>query len=239
MTDPEMENATLVLLHPIGLRGEAFSFLDFVGAHTPNQLGHGGRPRVPGMTLDDVADDVAANIEGTLDVAGFSFGGMVAMTLALRHPDRVRSLFVACAPATFAQELGHSRAAAAEAGMEAVIDSTLTRWFTSRALDTPGHPGVEFGRTTLMALDSLAYADGWRAMAGFDVTARLPELQIPTTCLAGIDDVSAIPKEVRRIADLIVGARYVEVDGPHMAFLENPAAVNAAINDHLAWVASS
>jgi pimeloyl-ACP methyl ester carboxylesterase len=93
------DDATLVLLHPVGLDGASFSFLGLPHAATPNLLGHGGRPRSAGMTLEDVADDVAATVPGDLDVAGFSFGGMVAVQLALRHPERVRSLLVVFSPA--------------------------------------------------------------------------------------------------------------------------------------------
>lgn len=230
------DDAGLYLLHPVGLNGAGFAGLGLENAHAPDLLGHGGRPRSIGMTLPDVADDLAASTTGRLDLAGFSFGAMVALEVALRHPDRVRSLFVACAPASVDRDVVLARAEAAEGGMAGVLDSTLQRWFTATALATPGHPGVAYARSTLLGLDPDAFADGWRAIAGLDVTDRLATLDLPVTCLAGEQDVSAPPEEVRKIANGISGARFVLVEGPHMAFLEQPALVADAIREHLAQV---
>lgn len=241
MAGPPPAEATLVLLHPVGLDGGSFSFLapflDLGGARAPSLLGHGGRPRSPGMTLADVADDVAASVPGRLDLAGFSFGAMVALQVALRHPERVRSLLFACAPATVDPAVMLGRAGSAEAGMAGVVDSTLARWFTPAALEAPGHPGVAYSRSSLLGLDPLAFADGWRAIAGHDARPALGRLRLPLTCLAGSRDVSAPPEQVREVARGVAGARYVVIDAPHIAYLEEPAAVAAVISEHLATAA--
>ena len=60
--------------------------------------GHGRTPEADRpLTIETLADDVAGLIEqlgGTADVLGYSFGGEVALRLALQHPERVRNLVV-------------------------------------------------------------------------------------------------------------------------------------------------
>jgi pimeloyl-ACP methyl ester carboxylesterase len=61
--------------------------------------------------LEDMADDIAALMEhhgmGAAHVLGISMGGTIALLLALRHPDKVKSLIPAV---TFAWRMEVSRA---------------------------------------------------------------------------------------------------------------------------------
>ena len=60
--------------------------------------GHGRTPDADRpLRIETLADDVAGLIEqlgGTADVLGYSFGGEVALRLAIQHPERVRNLVV-------------------------------------------------------------------------------------------------------------------------------------------------
>lgn len=82
----------VLFLHPVALDGRAAGWLGLEGVTAPSFPGHGGRLRRPGVTLDEAADEVAASTQGRMHVIGASFGGMLALHLALRHPDRVASL---------------------------------------------------------------------------------------------------------------------------------------------------
>jgi pimeloyl-ACP methyl ester carboxylesterase len=233
-------DATLVLLAPIGLDAACWDAVELPEVPIRRHVfpGFGSRSRAPEQpTMQSLADEVLALYEGTLDVVGVSMGGMVAQHVALGAPGRVRSLLVACTGASVDPAVMAARALQAEErGMAGVLEETLARWFTPAALSTPGHPGVTYARETLLELDPGCFADGWRAIATHDAGARLSELSLPTTCVAGRGDPVGTVERVRALSDAIDGSRLVVIDGPHMIQLEEPAAFGRALADHLARV---
>jgi pimeloyl-ACP methyl ester carboxylesterase len=96
---------TLVLLHGGGDSGE-HSFVHqldvFSERHhlvAPDQVGQGRTPDVPGpLTYTAMMEDTAALLKVLklehVDLVGFSDGGILALMLAVRHPELVRRLVV-------------------------------------------------------------------------------------------------------------------------------------------------
>jgi pimeloyl-ACP methyl ester carboxylesterase len=96
---------TLLLLHGGGDSGE-HSFeqqLEIFSQHhriiAPDQVGQGRTPDVPGpLSYTSMMQDTAALLQGmkmrSVDVIGFSDGGILALMLAARHPELVRRLVV-------------------------------------------------------------------------------------------------------------------------------------------------
>jgi 3-oxoadipate enol-lactonase len=232
---------TLVLLTPIGLDAGCWTEVPLPGGEVVEHVfpGFGGRPRAASRpTMASLADEIAQTYDGPLDVAGCSLGGMVALNLAVRHPDRVRSLFVACTGASADPAVMEQRAVDAETlGMAGVLDVTLRRWYTAAALAADPQPrGVTYGRERLLALAPECFADGWRAIATHDVVADLGSIAVPTTAVAGSADAASTVERTRVIGDGVPGARLVVLDGPHMMALERPAEFGAALAEHLAGV---
>lgn len=237
MTEP-----TRVYLHPVGLDGGTWTFLDtgvLDGAVTYTMLWHGGRPEPSEpLSMQTMAADVLDHVPGTLDLVGFSMGGAVALAAAIAAPDRVRSILVGCASAGGGDgAVQHQRALAAEElGMSGVVDDHLGRWFTPAALEPPAHPGVTCARDRLLGASAESFAAAWRALAANDAIHRLSSIRAGTTILHAAGDVSTDLESKRKTASMIRGARLRVIDGPHMAQLENPSEVSQAISEHLEWV---
>jgi 3-oxoadipate enol-lactonase len=227
----------VVLLHPVGLDRHCWDWVNMKGMVAHDLPAHGGRSRPENLSMAMFADDVVEHFEGPLDVVGLSMGGMVALHVALRHPERVRSLVVACTSASASPGLMRQRAEAVEAGrIESVLQSTLERWFTSAALAQPDHPGVEYARRRLLADSPGDFAASWRAMAGHDVAERLREIRVPVTAIAGDGDASSPVDALARIAHGVAEGRLVVLTGPHMLQLEEPELFSSAVREHLARV---
>lgn len=231
---------TVLLLGPVGLDLHCWESVNLCGREvvTHNFPGFGGRARSQGsLTAAAWADDIADASGGDLDVVGVSLGGMIAQHFALRYPERVHSLFLACTGVRGRPGAAETNINEAQRlGMPGLVGPTLSRWFTPSALSLqPSHPGVDYARRTLLALDPSAYADGWRVIATHDLTRKLGALRCPVTCAAAHEDVAAPRTRVQELARSIPGARFTVIDGPHMAHLERPAAFSRALAEHLDW----
>jgi 3-oxoadipate enol-lactonase len=232
----------IVFLHPIGLDGDCWQLLrafDGNRINFPTLLGHGDRPLpLDGLSISSMARDVVSEwTEPTVDLVGLSMGGAVAQRIALDFPDRVRSLMLV---ATTAGQGGGARqlqnAASVEAGgMAGILDETLTRWFTDKALSDPGHPGVAYARRRLLSDDPVAFAAAWRALAAHDTVESLGQITVPTTVVHCTGDRSFAHEVAQDIARRVANGRLVQINSPHMAQLEVPELLATTAEEHLRW----
>jgi pimeloyl-ACP methyl ester carboxylesterase len=136
---------TLLFLHGGGDSGE-HSFarqLDVFSEHhqivAPNQVGQGRTPEVPGeLSYTAMMEDTASLLRMLklrhVDVVGFSDGGILALMLAIRHPELVHRLVISgvnIAPEGLRPaDLEELRAT--QTAKPKTIDEKLARlWFTS------------------------------------------------------------------------------------------------------------
>ncbi|WP_157252112.1 4-carboxymuconolactone decarboxylase [Nonomuraea typhae] len=207
--------------------------------------GHGESPNVVVGTVGDLAEMVLelADAQGWADFhyAGISLGGAVGLTLALERPDRLRSLALICSSARFGTpETWRERAALVrEHGTTALLEAAPGRWFatTPAGDDLRSATGDELRHALLgdlAATDRDAYAGCCDALAEFDARADLDKVAVPVLVVAGRQDPATPPADARELADGIEPATLVEIPAAaHLAGIDAPARVNAALDAHL------
>jgi len=189
--------------------------------------GHGGAP------LADVWDvaDLARRVPGErFSLVGLSLGGAVGMWLALHEPERIEKLVLVSTSARFGDPaMWEERAATVRAdGLEAIVDTVLARWFT------PSFRDVERFREMFLSNDPEGYARCCEAIARWDVTGQLTRVAAPALVIAGAEDPSTPPEELRAIAAEIPDSRFELVGGArHLGNVEFDAQFDALLEAFL------
>lgn len=201
--------------------------------------GHGASDAPPGdYRMIDLADDVAAVMDAAglaeAAVAGVSLGGMVAMVLALDHPERVSSLALICTSAEMDRAAWEDRIAAVRSGgTQAIADLALGRFLSPAFAKT--HPQIaDTLRGGLIAMSDDGYAGCGAAIRDMALIGRIAAISVPALVVAGRRDVSTpAPDHGARIAERIPGALLELLDCAHLAQIEAPAELAAALRTFL------
>jgi 3-oxoadipate enol-lactonase len=202
--------------------------------------GHGASPTPPGPYLiDDLADDLAALLD-ELGVArshlvGTSIGGMAAMSLAARRPERVDRLVVIGASARFSDPRAWIDRArqVLDGGTPVVAEGVVARWTTS-AWQASNEQGVADMRAMFDRADPAGYAWCCLALAAMDLRPRLGDIRAAALVLCGRADQSIPPAQSEAIAGGIANARLELIeDAAHLPSIEQPEVVAELIHAHL------
>lgn len=234
-----------MLLHPVGLDLTCWdqvaallrSDFEIVRLDLP---GHGGSVDAePGMNLSGYAEAVAFTLQQLgikhAHIAGLSFGGMVAQTLAIEHQGLCASLIAAGCSCTIPDEARAARAErgrlALREGMAAVVSSTLERWFTA---DFIRAGRAEPTRGKLLRQSVQGWHAAWEAISRLNTEAGLQDVNIPCLCIAGELDQATGVEAVRLMAQSITDAKFeVLSNAPHMMQIECADAFVGAVRDFL------
>jgi pimeloyl-ACP methyl ester carboxylesterase len=201
-----------------------------------------------GHSLDNLADDLRTVLEA-LDLhdvilVGHSMGGMAVQAFAIRHPDVVDERVLGLVLLSTSSHNLVSDAKRVRGAIERVVNvgpdvGTFMRQRNLGLLlarigfgDDPNPSHVEATREMLAACDKATTREAVSALLHLDLTEGLPKLQIPTLVVVGTADALTPPRDARRIAELVPGARLVEYEGGgHMLMYERTDELDALIMD--------
>ena len=208
-----------------------------------------GNSDVTGGTvgMERFADDLAAlldelKVTEPICFCGLSMGGYIAWPFLERHRERLGALILCdTRSAADSEETRSTRHGLAkkvlEDGPEFIAWTMPAKLFAAKTRENFPQL-VEEVQTVIRGTAPAGIAAAARGMAArVDLTSLLPAIDLPTLVLVGEEDTISTVEEMRSIADSIPGAQFVVIpDAGHMAPLEAPSAVNAAIEGFLASI---
>jgi 3-oxoadipate enol-lactonase len=237
----------LLLLHGIGSSAASFHHqLEFLSLHRRvlawDAPGFGRSDDPPGPPGMDGYADAAARVLEQFDAApahvlGASFGGVIGVRLALRHPGAVRSLILA--DSTPGSGTDPAKAAAMRGRGDELAEQGPHAFAAQRArrLLSPAAPSAlvdDVRRNIAQSTRLPGYAWAAEAMADTDHRPDFKDVQVPTLVLCGAEDQVCPPPVSKAMAKAIPGARLALIDGAgHVSYLEQPDRFNELVEGFL------
>ncbi len=205
-------------------------------------LGQTDKPAGP-YTMAQYADDAAGLIEAlgwsSCHVVGTSFGGMVALNLAVRHPQLIERLVLNCTSpgGDFASfPLDTLADLDADERIDRQMRLTDERYDPSADQPLPNisramfDAQLERGRTPRTGDDLAGYRNQLNARSGHDVNDHLGDIAAPTLVCAGRYDQIAPMANSERLSTVMPDAVLRVFDGGHLFMLQDRAAFAAIID---------
>jgi pimeloyl-ACP methyl ester carboxylesterase len=199
-------------------------------------FGRSDRSTRPVLTMEDHADDLAAFLDKSsvvtpIDVVGLSMGGYIALAFAQRYPDRIRSLALIDTRATADSEeakagrdvaaalvVREGRSALAASMLDLLVADQASPWTRARVRTMIEGTPTE---SIVAALEGMKQRP--------DRTQVLVRVQAPVAVIVGEHDRLASVSEATEMATTADAALTVVTGAGHMAPIEQPAAVAAAL----------
>jgi pimeloyl-ACP methyl ester carboxylesterase len=241
----------ILFIHGLGGSSEFYTpLITSMGLEKSHSLhlldleGHGLSPTSAASTISisSYASDFHAlaqhaKVTGATVVA-HSMGCLIALTLAIKHPELISKLVLLGPPPSPLPEAGQkgsiARAATVRSsGMAAVVDAVVTAG-TSAKSKTDSPIGIIATRMSLLAQDPEGYAKGCTALAGASEALPVQQIKAKTLIVTGDEDKVSPPQVCEKYATEVKGAKvHVQAQGGHWHIFEDVKGVSEAVGPFL------
>jgi 3-oxoadipate enol-lactonase len=206
-----------------------------VVAYDQRGLGRTSKPDKP-YSMADYAEDAAAMMDAVgwdrANVVGVSFGGMVALELVLRHPDRAAKLVLCCTSpggdGGASYEIQTLQELPADERARLVISIFDTRCDSVWVADNPDRMQELLVAYSDPFADEPGHQSGisrqLEARRGHDTWERLGRIRCPVLICGGRYDGIALPSSQERMASRIPGATLRMFEGGHRFLWQDSSA---------------
>ncbi|MEH6474376.1 MAG: alpha/beta fold hydrolase [Sneathiella sp.] len=194
-------------------------------------------------TFDLVCEDVIAlldhlSIEKT-DFLGLSFGGMTALAMGIRHPNRINKLICcdarAFAPPPYTNMWVTNIARMHEQGLAPIAEETIGRWFTEGFRAKSENAQLLATMTeNFMKTSHNGYEGVASCLSTLDLLKDLPKITATTRFIVGSSDPAAPIDAMQEMSDKVAGSDLVVIENAaHISNMEQPEAFTAAVCEFL------
>jgi pimeloyl-ACP methyl ester carboxylesterase len=190
--------------------------------------------------LADLVEDLAEFLDWCglerPPLLGVSFGGVLALELAMRRPHRLSALAVQGAGARFERGLLQQVASAILSRYPLPPDSPFVNQFFNLLFGGRQQPGplVEFVTRQCWQTDQSVMTHRFHLVESFDPGRRLAGVRVPALLMAGDRDLLVSAGSQADLAAGLVNARAVRLKAcGHFAFVTHPARVAAEVKQFL------
>lgn len=198
--------------------------------------------------LEVMAADAIAALDhagyGSAHVLGASMGGIISQVIGVRHPERVRSLMLACTACrhfSWRRELLAEWSDQAQAyGMREFVRRNL-KWMVGPRSLRRTWPAMAILGPLAFNVPVASFVAQIDAILSIEDSLRseLVDVTAPTLVLCGSQDVLTTQGDSEEIASLIPGAELAVVrGGAHLFMVEQAGSFNRTVNDFLTHVTS-
>ena len=203
-------------------------------------------------TLDQMADDAIAVLDDagfdTVHVVGASMGGAIAQLVALRYPERVRSLTLVCTSCrnhVWRRELLASWGENARRRGMGSMAKEAARWVIGPRSFRRLNPAIGWLGPLGFGRPAHAFAAQIEAILAADdgLAEELGEIAVPTLVVVGNQDILTPRGDSEELHELIPTAELVVISGAaHGLMIEHASTFNRILLDFLqraeeAWLA--